>query len=89
MAELQILKNRGSTSSKLVDEIQNLETEMNSKEEELNKVKQKKSALDNISFGLPPIGYEKRNSSGMAETIGKTYGPPGQKTMYSGNVFYV
>ena len=88
-AELQILKNKGSTSSKLIDEIQNLETEMNSKEEELNKVKQKKSALDNISFGLPPIGYEKRNSSGMAETIGKTYGPPGQKTMYSGNVFYV
>ena len=40
-AELQILKNRGSTSSKLIDEIQNLETEMNSKEEELNKVKQK------------------------------------------------
>ena len=92
-AELQILKNKGSTSSKLIDEIQNLETELNSKEEELDKVKQKKSALDNISFGLPPIRHEKRNSSGlpigMAETIGKTYGPPGQKTRYSGNVFYV
>ena len=71
----------------MIDEIQNLETEMNSKEEELNKVK--KSALDNISFGLPPIGYEKRNSSGMAETIGKTYGQPSQKMMHSDIVFYV
>ena len=88
-AELQILKNKGSTSSKLIDEIQNLETELNSKEEELDTVKQKKSALDNISFGLPPIKDEKRKSSGIAETIGKAYGQPGQKTRYSGNVFYV
>ena len=40
-AELQILKNKGFTSSKLIDEIQNLETEINSEEEELNKVIEK------------------------------------------------
>lgn len=63
-AELQILKNKGFTSSKLTDEIQILEAEINSKEEEMRNVIERESAMDNISFALPPIKYDKRKSSG-------------------------
>ena len=81
-AELQILKKKGFTSSKLMDELQNLEAEINSKEEERTNAIEKRSALDNIIFGLTPIQDDKRKSCGFEEANGNSYVPSIQKTTY-------